>query len=65
MILGTYVCVGKTVLHNGTKMNDIQEKAHVLNYSHGRCVVGAFDTILQLGSIWTGHSSVLSFIFQK
>ena len=46
-------------------MNDIGKRAHVLKYSHGRFVVGAFDKILHEGSIWTVHRAVLSFILQK
>ena len=29
--------------NDGEKMNDIGKRAYVLNHSHGRCVVGAFD----------------------
>ena len=46
-------------------MNDIGKRAHVVNHSHGRCVIGSFDKILREGSIWTGHRYVLSFILHK
>ena len=46
-------------------MNDTGKRAHVLKYSHWRCVVDAFDKILHEGSIWTGHRAVLSFIVHK
>ena len=32
-------------------MNDIGKRAHALKHSHRRCVVGAFDKILNEGSI--------------
>ena len=35
-------------------MNEIGERAHVLKHSHKRYVVGAFDKILNEGSIWNG-----------
>ena len=40
-------------------MNDIGKRAHVLNHSHGRCVVGAFDKKLHEGSILTGPRAVI------
>ena len=46
-------------------MNDIKKIAHVLKYSHGRCVLGAFDKILYKGSLWTGHRDVISSILHK
>ena len=42
-------------------MNDIGKIAHVLNHSHGRCDIGAFDKNLHEGSIWTGHRAVMSY----
>ena len=41
------------------------KRAHVLNHSYGRCVIGAFDKNLHEGSIWTGHRAVLLFILHK
>ena len=46
-------------------MNDIGKRAYVLKHSHGRCVVGAFDKILQEGSIWTGNRALIYFILHK
>ena len=46
-------------------MNDIGKIAHVLKYSHRRCVVGAFYKIPYEGYIWTVPISVLSFILHK
>ena len=46
IILGTYVNGGEAVFYDGDNMNDIVKKAHVLNHSHGMCVVGAFNKIL-------------------
>ena len=43
IILGTDVHGGETVFNDGDKMNDIRKRAHVLNHSRGRCMVGAFD----------------------
>ena len=65
IILGTDFNGGETVFYDGDHMNDIGKRAHVMKYSHGRCVVGAFDKILQEGYIWTGHRAVLSFILHK
>ena len=45
IILGKKVHGGKPFFNNEKKMNDIGKRAHVLNNSHGRCVVGAFDKI--------------------
>ena len=65
IILGTDVHGGETVFYDGDKMNDIVKRAHVLKYSHGRCVVGPFDKILDEDSLLTGNRAVLSFILQK
>ena len=65
IILGTDVNGGETVFYDGEKINDIGKRAHVLNHSHGRCVIGSFDKILYEGSIWNGHRAVLSFILHK
>ena len=65
IISGTYVHGGKTVFHDGEKMNDTGKRAHVLKHSHRRCVVSPIDKILHEGSIWTGHRAVLSFILHK
>ena len=46
-------------------MNDIRKRAHVLNHSHGMCVLVAFGKILHEVSIWTGPRAVLSFILHK
>ena len=62
IILGTDVNGGEIVFNDEENMNDIVKIAHVLKYSHGRCVIGSFDKILHEGSIWTGHRAVLSFI---
>ena len=56
---------GKTVFYDGEKINDIGKRAHVMNHSHGRCVVGPFDKILHEGSIWTGYRAVLYSIPHK
>ena len=50
---------------NGLAMNDIVKRAHVLNFSHGRCVVGALEKILYEGSIWTGPRAVIYFTLHK
>ena len=65
IILGTDVHGGETVFYYGDKINDIGKRAHVLNNSHGRCVVGSFDKILHKGSIWTGRRALLYFILHK
>ena len=65
IILVTDVNGGETVFYDGENMNDIGKRAHVLNHSHGRCFIGAFDKILYEVSIWTGHRAVLSFILHK
>ena len=65
IILVTDVNGGETVFNDGENMNDIGKRAHVLNHSYGRCVIGSFDKILHEGSIWTGHRAVLSFILHK
>ena len=65
IILGTDVRGGKTVFNCGKNMNDIRKRAHILKHSRGRCVVGAFDKILRLVSIWAGPKASLSFIIQK
>ena len=59
IILGTDVNVGETVFNDRDNMNDIGKRAHVLNHSHRRCIIGAFDKILHEGSIWTSHRSAL------
>ena len=46
-------------------MNDIRKRAHVLNHSCLRCMVGPFNNILYEGSICTVHRAVLSFILHK
>ena len=46
-------------------INDIGKVAHVLEHSHGRCVVGAFEKIVHEVSICTGHGAVLSFLLHK
>ena len=46
-------------------MNDVVKIARVLNHSHGRCVVGAFDKILHEESIWTVPKTVVYFILHK
>ena len=42
-------------------MNDIGKGAHVINNSHAKCMVGAFDKMLYEGFIWTGPKAVLYF----
>ena len=49
----------------GINMNDIGKRAHIINHSHGRCAVGAFDKHLHKGSIFSGHRAVLYFILHK
>ena len=65
IILGTDVNGGETVFNDGENMNDFGKIAHVLNHSHGSCVIGSFDKILHEGSIWTGRRDVLSFILHE
>ena len=65
IILGTYFNGGEIVFNDGENMNDIGNRAHVLKYSHGRCVIVSFDKNLHEVSIWTGHRVVLYFILQK
>ena len=65
IILGTDFNGGETVFYDVNNMNDIVKRAHVINHSHGRCVIGAFDKNVHEGSIWTGHRAVLSFILHK
>ena len=65
ILLGTDVNGGETVFYDGENMNDIGKRAHVLKHSHGWCVIGSFDKILQEGSTWTGHRAVLSFILHR
>ena len=43
IILGTNVNGGETVFYDRENINDIGKRAHVLKYSHGRCVIGCFD----------------------
>ena len=50
---------------NGITMNDIGKGAHVINHSHGKCMVGAFDKMLYEGFIWTGPKAVLYFFVHK
>ena len=45
IFLGTYVNCGKKGFNDGDNMNDNGKIAHVLQHSHGRCVIGAFDKI--------------------
>ena len=49
IILGTDVHGGETVFYDGKNMNEIRKIAHVLNHSHGRCVIGSFDKSLHEG----------------
>ena len=65
IILRPDVTGGEKVFYDGDNMNDIGKRAHVLKHSHGRCVIGAFDTNLYEGYIWTGHRAVLLFILHK
>ena len=46
-------------------INNIGNRAHVLNHSHIRCVVGAFDKILHGVSIWNRTKAVLYFILKN
>ena len=46
-------------------MNDIGKIAHVINHSHGRCVIGAFDKNLYGGYLQTGPGAVLYFFLRK
>ena len=62
IILGIYVNGGGTVFYDGENMNDIGKRAHLLNHSHGRCVIGSFDIFFHEGSIRTGNKAFLSFI---
>ena len=41
--LGKNVHGGKTVFNYGVNMNDIGKISHMMEHSHGRCVVIAFD----------------------
>ena len=50
---------------NGENINDVGKRAHVLKHSHGRCVIGSFNTILHEGSLWNGHRAIISFILHK
>ena len=45
-ILGTNVHGGETFFYDEVNMYDIGKIAHVMNNSHGRCVVGPFDRML-------------------
>ena len=65
IILGTNFHGGKKIYYYEEKMNNIEKIAHVLKHSHGRCVVGPFDKILNEGSIWTFHRDFLSFTPHK
>ena len=47
IVLRTDVRGDESVLLNGITTNDTGKRAHVLKHPHGRCVVGAFDKILQ------------------
>ena len=46
IILGTDVNGGETVFNDRDNTNAIGKGAHVLKYSHGRCVIGDCDNIL-------------------
>ena len=65
MILETDVNGGEPFFYYGENINDIGKRAHVINNSHGTCVIGSFDKNLHEGSIWNGHGAVLSFILHK
>ena len=51
IILGTNFHGGETYFYDGVYMNGIGKRAHFLNHSHELCVVGAFETISNEGSI--------------
>ena len=57
--------VVKTVFYDGENMNEIGKRAYLMEHSHGRCVIGAFDTFLYEDSIWTGHRAVILCILDK
>ena len=63
--LGPVVNGGEKVFLNGTTMDDMVKRAHAINNSHVRYVLGAFDKILHGGSIWIGHRYALYFILHK
>ena len=65
IIVVTDVNCGETVFNDRENMNDIGKRAHVLKHSHGRCVIGSFDTLLHEDSICTDNRAVLSFILHK
>ena len=65
IILRTHVHGGETGLYDGENVNDIGKIAHVLKNSHGRCVVGPFDKVLNEIYIWTGHRYVIYFTLHK
>ena len=65
IILGTNFHGGETYFYDGVYINGIRKRAHFLNHSHELCVVGAFETISNEGSIWTGHRAVIYFIIHK
>ena len=65
IILGTDVNGGETVFYDGDNINYIGKRAHVMKYSHRRCVIGSLDKFLHEGSVSTGHRDVLSFILSK
>ena len=46
IILRTDFNGSETVLYDVENMNFIGKRAHVLNHSRGRCVIGSFDKIL-------------------
>ena len=50
IMFGTNIHGGETFFYDGENMIDIGKRAHVLNHSHGRCVVGPFEKILHDGS---------------
>ena len=52
IILGKNVHGGETVFYDGENMNDTVKRAHVMNHSHGRCVVSTLDKILHKGYVF-------------
>ena len=64
IILGAGVN-GDEEFFNGMTMNDMGNRSHVIEYSHGSCVVVSFDKNVHEGYIWTGNIAVLYFILHK
>ena len=52
IVLGTDAHGGSKIFHYGMTRNEIGKGAHVLNYSHVRCVGGDSDKNVHEGSIW-------------